>query len=69
MPQGYRCQLGRFDIIENTFKAARQEGMMMIIGGTRSFRYMSKDKESSKIGINEILSDNAHGNAKIRDLD
>ncbi len=42
--------------------------MMMIIGGTRSFRYMSKDKESSKIGIIEILSDNAHGNAKIRDF-
>jgi len=43
------------------------EGIMMIIGGNQSFEYMSRDKEI-KMGVNEILGDNACGNARIRDL-
>jgi hypothetical protein len=33
------------------------EGMMMIIGGSQSFEYMNRDKES-RIDVSEILSDN-----------
>jgi hypothetical protein len=39
---------------------------MTITGGTRGFKYMSRDK-GSKTDTNEILSDNAKGTVRGRD--
>jgi hypothetical protein len=50
-------------ITQKYFRDATQEGTMMITGGTRSIKNMSKDIRTKEVKINVNLKETLSGNA------